>query len=106
MSSLMLPFTQSASDMHQRRLLEVGGASVELSDPSTVSKVLSFAHQSVLQSSDPTVRDSVSPAVNDKTIQAASAAIASINAQTDRATDAAEMQKTSYLVQTKVPLPR
>eukprot|EP00884_Botryococcus_braunii_P015883 jgi/Botrbrau1/2979/Bobra.0026s0042.2 len=102
LSSMMLPLAQSGSDMHQRRLLQAGGLSVELSDPATVSKVLNFAHQSVVQSSDPTVRDSVSPAVNDAFITAASNAIAAANAQTDKAVDAAEMEKTSYLVQTKV----
>jgi hypothetical protein len=106
LSSLMLPVTQGVYDMHQRRLLEIGTPSVDLSDPATVSKVLNFAHQSVVQSSDPTVRDSVSPAVNDALIKAASNAIAAVNAQTDKATGAAEMEKTSYLVQTKVYCPQ
>lgn len=77
---------------------------MELSDPTTVSKVLNFAHQSVVQSSDPTVRDSVSPAVNDALIKAASNAIAAANAQTDKAVDAMQMEKSSYLVQTKVSI--
>jgi hypothetical protein len=101
-SSLALPAVGAAAGGNQRRLLQDGKLVLQLSDPAIVSKVLNFAHQSVLQSSDPTVRDSVSPVVDDATIKAASAAIANINAHADTATNAQEIEKTSFLVQTKV----
>lgn len=68
----------------------------------TQAELMSFAQSSAGSNPDPSVRGALASGFGNEFLSTAAAAIANLNAQTDAATNAADVEKTAYYAQAVV----
>ncbi|BDA51604.1 hypothetical protein COCOBI_19-1600 [Coccomyxa sp. Obi] len=91
--------SSQASAAAGRHLLQAAPTPVDLSKTGSVDSLMQFAMASAASNPDPSVRNSLSPGLTDQYLSAAATAAANLNALADAATNANDVEKTSYYAQ-------